>query len=514
MAMPRPKQPIYAAGYYRPKRFRPMHFLPPMKVKLDDDSTNKSPRNQKSKIGYNGATTLKETGRRGRYKNMIMTLACNLTMENVSDIKFLCKEHVHPPGLLDKIRYPRDLITRLENQRLLAENNLYFIQTMLYYISRLDLYELVLDFRVENQKEYRERGVDIKAVYDLRNDSSERATLAQELFKFRRDLKPRSRLQRADVNGLRNRLHELTTKMHDHVSEIQQTTAAKFKLLHDGVELPPITTTGGAGQEDRIDSDSGGNDEVVVKLKLCDRYDAKDFPKPEHKVRRKRSRIPSERLSMGSSASITSQSTSMPIRIMVPNVSYEQDERLRLTPHTEKGKTEPAEEEVFRYTTPIPPPRSETLSTLGKVTQQVTMDKQSKKRKKRVKISEQLPEPSMPEHSSEVSSKTTVSGEECGHDSPGADLDTQHLSNAIQKLRKKMGIKTRYSQDNFHAFQRTVPHKTKRRRKDGYLDHSKASLQRSKGRKLKEKAAKLPDIYDNFARHTSSSKVQYMNILK
>lgn len=108
MALPsRPKQPIYAAGYYTPRRLRPVHFLPPMKVKLKDpsiklkDATSSKHTDEDHGNGATGHFRRSKvlSDRRGRYRKMVMTLACNLTMENVADMKFLCRgkfENVTP----------------------------------------------------------------------------------------------------------------------------------------------------------------------------------------------------------------------------------------------------------------------------------------------------------------------------------------------------------------------------------------------------------------------------------
>ena len=53
------------------------------------------------------------------------------------------------------------LMTILEHQRLLAENSLFFLQTVLYYIARPDLYELVHEFRTKRQNDLRKLGVEI-----------------------------------------------------------------------------------------------------------------------------------------------------------------------------------------------------------------------------------------------------------------------------------------------------------------------------------------------------------------
>ncbi len=360
--------------------------------------------------------------------------------------------------------------------------------------------------------------------FSVRNDTTERVALAQELSQFRRDLKPRSRLQKADVHGLRSKLYDLTTKMHDRVSDIRQTTEAKFKLLHEGAQLPPIATS--VDEDDLVE-----NGDVVVKLKLCNREDAKEIPKPERKVRRKRTRIPSERLSMASNISIRTMKSpsegtktplddnpkNVPVQIVLPSISYEQDERLRLTPHVTKTKTEPKQEqEEFRYTTPIPPPREETMSRVSMVSK-VTPRKHSVD-KSSTEEEATIPEDIPNRMNSATSSKSSASASEDCHDSSGADLDTQHLSNAIQKLRKKMGIHVKVdhsNRDNFRGFQRAAPHKTKRRRKDGHnFVNSKSLTSKSKKRKLTEKTVKLPDVYEKFARRKSTSQVQYMNFLK
>lgn len=324
--------------------------------------------------------------------------------------------------------------------------------------------------------------------------------------------------------------------MNDNVSQLQRTTAAKRQLgaLHDAAKLPAIET-GSIGHDD--DGDAGSHseekEEAVVKLKLHDRY-AVVNKIPERRVR-KRSRIPSERLSLASSSISISNSdvellcsppNSPPkspvdipqVRVIIPNVSYEEDERLRLTPHidaAEKSATQPQQgDETFRYATPIPPPRSENLSAMGKVSRAALDEDIELSTAKDTKILKQ--------NSPMTSNKTTASsGEDCGHDT-GAELDTQNLSNAIQKLRKKMGIKVSmlkngyaHQRSSFKSFQRTGQSKTKKRRKERKQnsDNTNDAL-KLKSRKLAKKTEKLPNIYDKFARHRSSTKVQYMNILK
>ena len=61
-------------------------------IKLKDATTSK---NTEEEHG-NGATghfrrSKVQKDRRGRYKKLVMTIACNLTMENVADMKFLCR---------------------------------------------------------------------------------------------------------------------------------------------------------------------------------------------------------------------------------------------------------------------------------------------------------------------------------------------------------------------------------------------------------------------------------------
>ena len=74
-------------------------------------------------------------------------------------------DHVRPPQIVDEVTSARHLLALLENQRLLAENSLYFLQTLLYYIARPDLYQIVLQFRAGRQDDYKEKGVDISDQY-------------------------------------------------------------------------------------------------------------------------------------------------------------------------------------------------------------------------------------------------------------------------------------------------------------------------------------------------------------
>ena len=318
--------------------------------------------------------------------------------------------------------------------------------------------------------------------------------------------------------------------MNDNVSQLQQSTAAKRHLdaLHDAAKLPAIEA-GSVGHDDDAGSHSEEKKEAVVKLKLHDRYDIVNKI-PKQRVR-KRSRIPSERLSLvSSSISISNSDVELlcsppkspvdipQVRVIIPNVSYEEDERLRLTPHMDTGEKSATQldDEMFRYATPIPPPRSENLSAAGKVSRAALDEDVELSTKKDTKFLKQ--------NSPMMSNKTTASsGEDCGHET-GAELDTQNLSNAIQKLRKKMGIRVSMMKNgytrrgSFQSFQRNRQSKhakTKKRRKERKQNSDNASdALKLKSRKLTEKTEKLPDIYDKFARHKSSTKVQYMNILK
>ena len=124
MAMPRrSRQPTFTAGYYRPRRHQSLHFLPPMKVKLDENPipSSRTP-TRKKKEGYDqhqgglhSATSSHQIpfdyresqhGRGGRYKKVVMTLTSNLTVGNVADMKFLCKgKHKAGISLWEDERY-------------------------------------------------------------------------------------------------------------------------------------------------------------------------------------------------------------------------------------------------------------------------------------------------------------------------------------------------------------------------------------------------------------------------
>lgn len=460
---------------------------------------------------------------------MVMTLASNLTVGNVADMKFLCKDHVQPPHLLDSIRYPRDLIGLLEKQHLLSQNSLYFMQTLLYYISRLDLYELVLDFRADKQQEYKDRGVDIKAVYDLRNDAADRATLVQKVLKFRQDLKPKSRFQRADISGLRKQLNELSTKMQNEVTSLQETNYVKHKLSPrddegcgdgGGKNLPAISSS--VEDNDDVTTTDGKNNtgEVVVKLKLYDRKDEKlkatllgidrteeGTVQPRSKPRTgKRSRVSSISSSVRSSvmspfaSSVVSATES--VSIVIPN-AYEEDEKEEMILKIPHVIIDPVPEtgERFEYTTPIPPPRSDTLNA--------ATGKLLKTARSRLDSLDNFPD----DEDSESRSLSPTG--ESGH--PTTNLDTEHLSEAIKRLRKRMGIdpKTKSKRRAAGGANRRISKKERKLVKNINASR-KGKLKGVAKVKTEKDDTKLPNIYDKFARHASPSSggVHYVNIFK
>ncbi|XP_022094031.1 uncharacterized protein LOC110981103 isoform X2 [Acanthaster planci] len=143
------------------------------------------------------------------------------------------RDHVRPPQIVDDVTSARHLFALLENQRLLAENSLYFLQTLLYYIARPDLYQLVLEFRADRQHDYKGKGVDIKNQYQVNLDEDvKRLELANELLKFREDLKPRRRLNQVDVNEMRRKLNELSAKMKENIKIMQRPNAPQ-RICHD-----------------------------------------------------------------------------------------------------------------------------------------------------------------------------------------------------------------------------------------------------------------------------------------
>ncbi|XP_033628567.1 uncharacterized protein LOC117291132 [Asterias rubens] len=229
--------------FHRGRSFRPskpLHFLPPIKLTTGAEQHTSTPHET---VWQRAATRGRGREKRhSRYRKMVTTIASYLTLGNVADMKFLCKDHVRPPQIVDDVTNARHLLALLENQRLLAENSLYFLQTLLYYIARPDLYQVVLDFRADRQDDYRNRGVKIKDEYQVELDEdSQRLELANELLKFRKDLKPRKRLNQVDVTEMRRKLNDLSNKMQENIITMQRPNAPKEALkespevdIHEG----------------------------------------------------------------------------------------------------------------------------------------------------------------------------------------------------------------------------------------------------------------------------------------
>ena len=368
----------------------------------------------------------------------------------------------------------------------------------------------------------------ILILFPVRNDAADRATLVQKVLKFRQDLKPKSRFQRADISGLRKQLNELSTKMHDEVTSLQETNYVKHKLSPrddegcgdgGGKNLPAVSSS--VEDNDDVTTKDGNNNpgEVVVKLKLYDRKDEKlkstllgidrteeGTVQPRSKPRtRKRSRVPSISSSLRSSVmspfASSVVSTTESVSIVIPN-AYEEDEKEEMILKIPYVIIDPVPdtEERFEYTTPIPPPRSDTLNAAtGKL----------------LKTARSLDSLDHFPDDEDSESRSLSPRGESGH--PTTNLDTEHLSEAIKRLRKRMGIdpKTKSKRRAAGGANRRNSKKERKVVKNSNAAR-KGKLKGVAKVKTEKDDTKLPDIYDKFARHASPSSggVHYVNIFK
>ncbi|XP_038071690.1 uncharacterized protein LOC119740446 [Patiria miniata] len=453
---------FHRGRYFRPSK--PLHFLPPLKLATgathqpfpEDDGTCKK-------------TSTRGRGRdrqHSRYRKMVTTLSSYLTLGNVADMKFLCRDHVRPPQIVDEVTNARHLFALLENQRLLAENSLYFLQTLLYYIARPDLYQIVLEFRADRQDDYKGKGVDIVDHYQVDLDEDDkRLKLASELLKFRKDLKPRRRLNEVDVNGMRRRLDELSVRMKDNIKIIQQPNASQ-RVCDDTTDVNSVN-----GDAVRQDKDREHAHKTTLRTQRTHLHTNRS---PNFAPVRsfKRSGIPKTRKPLKTESvnkDPEDSQTKYQKQTEEIHVASRQELEASLTEESkdEDYYTEDEEEisvDTFGYETPCPPPRESALGVNGvKVYDDVTGNPITKYTNVKV------PNPS--------------------------NLD--QVTNRIHKLRRQSKEQRNNSMGRIK----------KKKRKSKTTRTSESGLNTSRDDVGSSNAdVKLPDIYDKYARQTT---VQY-----
>ncbi|XP_006817227.1 uncharacterized protein LOC102803763, partial [Saccoglossus kowalevskii] len=100
-----------------------------------------------------------------QYCTLLDQIGKTLTRENVDDMKFLSRDHVKPRSILYEVFTGEQMLALLEGQHLLAENSLVFLQMLSYYIGRLDIYNMVVEFRKRRQRQLLRQGYDISPDY-------------------------------------------------------------------------------------------------------------------------------------------------------------------------------------------------------------------------------------------------------------------------------------------------------------------------------------------------------------
>ncbi|XP_030844531.1 uncharacterized protein LOC105442064 [Strongylocentrotus purpuratus] len=290
--------------YYRPARSMPL--LPPLSLVPAVDPSD----HHKLKLGCldddEAIVRRWRTTREKEFRWMIRYIGENLTGENIADMRFLCRDHIQPPEVLRQAMKGARLMTILERHRLLAENSLFFLQTLLYYIARPDLYELVVEYRTKRQNDMRKIGVEI--MYEMNPPNDKGVTLSKELKSFRKSLKPRSRFNTVDVQAMLKRMSELKAEMKSQLPKTLDRGYAESTMSaatsSDDSEWEDVDTDDdGDGDKDRRDRTSRGETEAVkresrrhMKTKLasaikgdaddCERKESVRLPKiiPKRKV--------------------------------------------------------------------------------------------------------------------------------------------------------------------------------------------------------------------------------------
>ena len=78
-----------------------------------------------------------------QYRLKLLSLSNEITVKELADLKFICKEHI-PAGVLERVHRPLELFDELENRNLLAADNKEFLAAILAAINRLELREEIL----------------------------------------------------------------------------------------------------------------------------------------------------------------------------------------------------------------------------------------------------------------------------------------------------------------------------------------------------------------------------------
>ncbi|XP_071492559.1 uncharacterized protein [Diadema antillarum] len=266
---------FHQGRYYRPAR--PMPLLPPLSLVPAVDPS----KHAQLRLGCHDDETVArkwKTKRDKEFRWMVRYIGENLTIDNVADIRFLCRDHVHPPDLLrQSLKGPR-LMGILEGQRLVAENSLFFLQTLLFYIARPDLYELVLEFRNKRQDDHRKMGVEI--LYETKPPNERGLALSQDLRAFRKKLKPRSRFNTVDIQAMMKRLAELKSRMQSQLPKPLDPAYATAYLS--------AATSSNTGDSDWEDVDSDDDDESRFGESLTNRLGVKSLKSIPESRRRAR----------------------------------------------------------------------------------------------------------------------------------------------------------------------------------------------------------------------------------
>ncbi|XP_070579960.1 uncharacterized protein [Ptychodera flava] len=231
---------LVPGGFVRFKK--PLKYLPPIKSKYIGtrhtvDMSEIEGRQLRRTMHHYYSSGLQTTEHR-QYCSLLTAISKSLTKDNVDDIKFLAKDHFHPKELLLDVHKPSQMLAALEGQHLLAENSLVFLQMLLYYIGRLDLYNMVVEFRRNRQRDLRQRGFDISDEYRVRHEDPEKLELVRELASFRRDLNlfPRKRNQK-ETRDFSIELRKLHAKMMGTANKIKDAQTIADALVKEKKDL-------------------------------------------------------------------------------------------------------------------------------------------------------------------------------------------------------------------------------------------------------------------------------------
>ncbi|PIK55875.1 hypothetical protein BSL78_07209 [Apostichopus japonicus] len=206
------------------------------------------------------------TRRAHAYRRLIARISKSLTKENVDDMKFLAKEHIFPTHLLDRISSGKEFISLLEQKRFLAENSLHFLQTLLYYTARHDLYERIFRFRYGVQRGYRKKGVNIEEKCNLQQRHRDILQLPVEVKSFRDQLHPRSRFNNADIPFMQEKLAVLSTRLDESRKRVSAANTLHTNNKYD-------TTERFVGLKTAVALEEGRNDQTAAVRDQQDKLD-------------------------------------------------------------------------------------------------------------------------------------------------------------------------------------------------------------------------------------------------